>query len=122
MVKKPPPLLRAAAARRAPDYTAKFYARLPVKPLQADRAAAVDYHAAITDVIDQDAALPPGDPAKLSRHDRHNLQRLERRWRRRAAGEDPRWMVAGVKPGRLPRAIEDCYKRTPHPEFDGFTD
>ncbi len=41
-----------------------------------------------------------------SHSDRTYLAELERIWQRRADGEDLRFMVAGTRPGRLPRDVE----------------
>ncbi len=38
--------------------------------------------------------------------ERSALYELEKRWRPRALGQDPRFMLAGTQGGRLPRDLE----------------
>jgi len=94
-----------AAARKG---SAPFYTDLPAAPTTSDRAAARIYLDAIERLLDAD------DLARaLSHQHRSNLTRLARRWQRRCAGLDTRWMIGGTRPGRLPKELE--IKREPHP-------
>jgi hypothetical protein len=42
-----------------------------------------------------------------NRHERRSLTRKIRLWRRRAEGRDVRYQLAGNRPGRLPRVLEN---------------
>jgi hypothetical protein len=100
-----------AAARKG---SAPFYAYLPAAPTTSDRAAARRHFDAITDLLAvYDELAASGSFPPLSHQHRTNLQRLAHRWRRRAAGDDARWNLAGTRPGRLPKELE--IKREPHP-------
>jgi hypothetical protein len=90
---------------------------LPAKPLTNDVEDAKAYHLAIFALLHDNAPLHPSSASKLTRTERANLQRLERRWLRRAQGNDPRWNLAGAKPGRLPRVLEATYQRKPDPAW-----
>lgn len=105
------------SAPRAPFNTAAFYAMLPAKPTSNNPDDAKAYHLKIYALLERDAMLLPGSASKLKRHERANLQRLERRWKKRAAGEDARWNVVGAKAGRAYRELEQQYRKPPHPEF-----
>jgi hypothetical protein len=104
-------LLPPTPAKLRANGTAPFYAGLPAPPTTPDLPAAVAYHAALTDRLD---TLGP----TLSRVDLTNLRRLERKWRRRCAGDDHRWLVAGTRPGRLPRIVEGSYQGRPDPAWE----
>jgi len=92
---------------------ARFYAELPDVPAGADLDAARRYHVQIMALLDRDDQTPRGDPAKYTRAERGNLQRLERRWRARVTGADRRWVIYGAKAGRLPTAIEESLRAAP---------
>jgi hypothetical protein len=93
-----------------PRYSARFYAHLPPAPTLPDRRAARIYleaiHAARIAVLD-----PP-----WTRSERFTLQRLEKKWAKRSAGEDARWNRMGSTPGRAP-ATEADLRRRPDPAW-----
>lgn len=127
----------------------RYYALLGHPPTEIDADKARSYHVEIMALLDvagppdvpcpacadrfggQDAADYGGlcehcngmgdlPQPPWTRSERAGLQRLEKRWRRRALGYDKRWLVAGLKIGRLPRETEDAIaprKRRPDPAW-----
>jgi hypothetical protein len=85
-----------------PDHPLRAPARLPfTRPAGAERAAWT-YWQRIWWMLGIDGPYPT-----LSRSERASLQRLEKRWRRRALGQDARWTAGETtRGGRLPAAIE----------------
>lgn len=84
--------------RRAP-YSSAFYADLPDPPVAGDLVQARLYWMRLCELID--------DTSKVyARNERTCLRQLRDRWRRRAFGEDARWLLVGSKPGRLDRGVE----------------
>lgn len=88
---------------------------LPPLPTTFDRHAAIDYHATLLELLGRGG---------WTRNETRSLQRLERRWKRRALGRDPRWLLAGDRGGRLPRETEavladaaGSLARKPHPDW-----
>lgn len=104
--RRPPPLRLPGRSALTAARTAPYYGELPPQPLDPDYDAAVKYLAAVVVILNRDAALRRTDPGKLTRNQRQNLLRIERRWRRRCDGLDRRWTMAGSAPGRLPRPKE----------------
>lgn len=89
-------------------YSAPFYPLIGQPPLEHTRDAADAYWHRVWFTL-HDRAL------SFTKHDRRNLQRIERRWRRRALGVDARWLEFGSRRGRLPPAIERRYRPAPDP-------
>lgn len=83
---------------------------LPPKPTSNAPADAAAFHAEIVKLLKMDATYTDSAGRLFTRSDRANLQRLERRWKKRAAGKDARWNVVGAKPGRAFRELEDQYR------------
>ena len=101
----------------------------PVRPLPAvdrseieERAAGRRYRHAYYTIVGDPPQLAPGDREGAraflrrieeaierggwTRWEWARLYRMRQRWRDRAEGRDPRFELAGTKPGRLPRKIE----------------
>lgn len=97
--------------------SARFYAWLNSPPTLPDRARALAYLGEVRNVLDRDLTLAPGDPEKLTRPERSALQRIERKWAKRATGQDPRWNAVGTKPGRVSKEIEGTIRR-PDPAWE----
>jgi hypothetical protein len=93
-----------------PRYSARFYAHLPPAPTLPDRGAAQSYLVEIRRL----RATPMAPP--WTRSERFTLQRLEKKWARRAAGDDARWNRMGSTPGRAP-ATEADLRRRPDPAW-----
>ena len=104
---------------RAPTPLARYYVLLGPAPAHKD-----DWPRELRDMIRTDATDIEDTPTRCywrriwyflgidsgqvwTHAERTNLQRLEKRWRRRALGLDPRWNAGETtKGGRLPAAIE----------------
>lgn len=91
--------------------TATFYRWLNPPPTLPDRDRALAYLAEVRNVLERDLTLPAGDPEKLTRAARSGLQRIERKWAKRATGQDPRWNAVGTRPGRVSKEIEGTIRR-----------
>lgn len=81
---------------------------LPPLPATFERELAIDYHGAILELLGR-----PG----WTRSEKRSLQRLERRWKKRALGQDLRWALVGDKAGRLPRDQEAAVSPKKHPAW-----
>ena len=92
------PRARHRSGRR-PMYSAAFYADLPPRPELPDLAQARLYWLGIMRLLDDETKI-------YTRNERTALRRLREVWRRRAFGDDKRWLLAGTRPGRLERALE----------------
>ena len=88
-----------------PKYSARYYEMLPTPPTLPDRAWALRYLAAIRDLMARSVWR------EFTRTEQSGLQRLERKWARRATGQDARWNALGTKPGRTPNAIDSTLRR-----------
>jgi hypothetical protein len=99
--------------KQKPDYSARFYAWLDGPPMADDdrtHAAAAAYLARIVELLEMDGKRIPNDTGRYggaagaliewTKNEKRNLLRLRARWRRRAAGDDPRWEKYGDRPGR----------------------
>jgi hypothetical protein len=114
--------LRAAPQPRkpaAPLYSAPYYEQLPTPPTTPDLHAAKVYLAAVRDLLAFDLSLPKSK--RMARAARSVLQRIERRWAKRAAGKDPRWAVMGSRAGRLTQSDAEQV-RGPEPTAWNSTD
>lgn len=93
-----------------PPCSARFYAQLPQLPTDAaDVPATMGYYAALLEARESDVTrrrANPTDPECLNDSEASNLRRLISRWRKRAAGIDRRWNLAGGRSGRLTVALE----------------
>lgn len=96
----------------------RVYDELPPAPTDGDIVKAQHYHGLIMELLHRDDVTARDDPARLTRAERANLQRLDYKWLARATGADRRWAVVGSKPGRLPRAMEASLRPAPHPEWE----
>lgn len=86
-------------------YTRSYYRYLPMAPVLPSQEAARGHWQAICTLVDRGGWT----------HDEWTgLNRLEKRWRSRAHGEDRRWLTVGSQPGRLIRPLEATFKPTPH--------
>jgi hypothetical protein len=86
--------------------TARFYEGLQDAPTDpGDVAAAAAYYVALVERKEADAArrrANSADPDCYDLAEQSNLRRLLIRWRKRVAGVDRRWNLAGARSGRLP--------------------
>lgn len=99
---------RRMPENRKPAYSSGFYADLPPRPETPDLVQARLYWMRICELLD--------DPTKMyKRNERTTLRRLKETWRRRAFGEDHRWLLVGGKPGRLERGLEAAVRPEPRP-------
>jgi hypothetical protein len=85
--------------RRRRQATAAYWEHLGPAPncLPGDLVGAAIFHRKIVGVIERGA---------WTHNEQTTLGDLERKWRRRARGEDPRFVLAGNRPGRLHRTVE----------------
>lgn len=93
--------------------TASYYADLGDAPADHTREAATDFHLRIIELLEREG---------WTHQERTNLQRLEKRWGRRARGEDDRWLLVGPKAGRLPRATEQQLRPPADPDWGNEQD
>ncbi len=92
----------AQAAERAqgrPPLRAAYWATIGPSPEcePGDVGTAQRFYAAIVRALDE---------GPWTHSERTALGSLEKKWRKRAYGEDPRFLVAGTRPGRLLRGLE----------------
>lgn len=89
----------AELARGKPPLLAAYWAVIGPSPHcePGDVATAQRFYAAIVRAVDE---------GPWTHSERTALGALEKKWRRRAYGEDPRFLVAGTRPGRLLRGLE----------------
>lgn len=108
------PILRRKPARpptRAPERSARYYAELPPEPTAPFTVAKAE-----TMLESIMALLQRGE---WTRQEYGNLSRLARRWRHRAEGKDPRWLITGTRAGRLPAVVEKAIQPEPDPLWTG---
>lgn len=99
---------------RAPNRSARYYARLPADPTRPYTIAkAAAYLASIMAVIES----PPED-GPWTKTELVNLYRLARRWRHRAEGRDARWLLVGSHAGRLAAPVERALQPPPDPAWE----
>jgi len=120
--RRPPPLPPLRAARKRPEsvapmFSSPVYDRLGPAPVSNNRAGAVVYHARIVELITACESLEVDVALSLTREQHQSLARLERRWRRRAAGLDLRWNLVGARAGRLNRDLETQTRPEPDPAW-----
>jgi hypothetical protein len=99
---------RHAPWTRRANGSAAFYAELGPTPSVPDLAAARAYHVRVLELVER------GGWTKI---EMMNLKRLEKRWKRRAMGEDGRWLLVGEAGGRLSKEREAATGRTPSPHW-----
>lgn len=112
-------MLRAEEQGRptpAPKGTAPFYKWLMPLPTLPDLEMAKLYLASVRNVLEADAKRSAADVDKLTRGQRSTLQRIERKWAKRAAGKDARWNLNGTKAGRITKESEATIRR-PDPDW-----
>jgi hypothetical protein len=95
-------LMRARPTPRRAPYRDLLTAEPTAHTIDAARA----YHDGVV------ALLTDGPRDGWTKADMASLYRLERRWRRRADGDDARWLLVGSKPGRLSPAVEKALRPT----------
>jgi hypothetical protein len=89
----------AEVARGKKPLLAAYWAVIGPSPEcePGDLATAQRFYAAIVRAVDE---------GPWTHSERTALGALEKKWRRRAYGEDPRFLIAGTRPGRLLRGLE----------------
>lgn len=95
---------RLQQRRRQRKARAAYWAVLGVTPslLPGDRIGAAIWHRKLVAVIEQGG---------WSHNEQTALADMERKWRRRARGEDARFVLAGNRAGRLPKSVEARVER-----------
>lgn len=117
--KTPMPPLRKDRRRPesvAPMFSSRVYEVLGPPPRGTNPNDAKQYHTLIVDLLAYDDL--PISTGKFSRSERQGLQRLERRWRRRADGKDRRWNLVGARAGRLYKELEAQTRPDPDPAWE----